>query len=59
VNFYEISIAPMRTNIKINGSNTRNQATFVAPEPQMRFRIQVQNRTYNILIANIKNVSVT
>ena len=39
--------APNVINIKINGSNTKNQANPVAPPRHITFKNQVQNKTYN------------
>ena len=43
-------------NITINGNKTKNQAMLVAPALHIRFKIHVQNTTYNIFITKIKDV---
>ncbi len=48
-----IITSPIRTNINKNGINTSNQETVEYPSLQIRFRTQVQNKTYNILAINI------
>ena len=35
------------------GNNTKNQAKPSAPAPQIRFKIQVQSKTYKILTIKI------
>jgi hypothetical protein len=40
----------------MNGNKTRNHATGVAPDLQIKFKIQVQKRTYTNLTAKIKYV---
>jgi len=44
---------------RINGKRTKNQAMPGAPARQIKFKIHVQNKMYNVLIAKIKNVLVT
>ena len=36
----------------MNGNNSNNHAILVCPDLQIRFNIQVQNKTYRILITN-------
>ena len=43
-------------NITINGNKTKNQAMLVAPALHIRFKIHVQNTTYNSLITKIIDV---
>ena len=53
--FYKRDVIINNSKIKnkMNGSKTKNHATFVAPDLQIKFKIQVQNTIYNIFIANI------
>lgn len=49
-NFYTEKTIPIN-NIK-NGTNTNNQDISECPSRHIKFRIQVQNRIYNILTKN-------
>ena len=49
----------MKINIKTNGNKTKNQDTGSYPLEQIKFKIQVQNKTYAILITKIIYLLVT
>lgn len=44
---------PIRTNINRNGISTSNHEMVEYPSLQIRFRTQVQNKTYRIFAINI------
>ena len=53
---YEINKNPSNINNRIYGNNTKNQATFLPPPRQMRFKTHVQKITYIIFVIKIRSV---